>query len=131
MKLGIYIKATLSAAIVAIPFAISGGCIWRNGVAYVQNGNGPFYYFDFLGALAYRVFGFPITYLAMKAMPTIRFEDHRWAIPTLSALVIIQWVIWANLTIWTYRRLTKKNRKEESQQSGAAYVAQSAPSADP
>ena len=109
---------------------MSGGCIWQNGAASVQNGNSSFYYFDFLGALAYWVFGFPITILAMKAMPTLRFEDHWWAIPTLSALVVIQWVIWANLIIWAYRRLTKRIEKK-SQQAGPGYPPQGVGSPDP
>ncbi len=111
MKMGIHTKTTLITAIIAVPFAVSGGCVWRQGVA----SGDVFYYYDFLGSMAYTVLGFPLAPLGMWAMAPLRFDQHWWQIPTLSALVIIQWVIWANVIVWFGRKYFGRTPKTESQ----------------
>ena len=105
MKMGIHSKVSIIVALVAIPFAVSGGCIWRQGVAATQASQTSFYYYDFMGSTAYAVLGFPLADIAMRLMFPLRFENHWWQIPILSALVILQWVLWANLVVWIGRRL--------------------------
>ena len=121
MKIGIHTKVTLIVALLSLPFAISGGCVWRQGVAIVQTRETSFYYADFMGTALYQLFGFPFTGLVMKLIAPLRFEDHVWAIPLLSATVVIQWVLWANLTVWGFRRFKKiRNLKKEGSQHPTA-----------
>lgn len=119
MKMGIHRKVSMIVALVAIPFAISGGCIWRQGVAATQTTQTSFYYYDFMGSAAYELFGFPLTGIAMRAMFPLRFEDHWWQIPILSLLVVFQWVLWANVLAWIGRRL-RDRRQDEGCQPPAA-----------
>lgn len=116
MKMRLHTKVTLIAALVAMPFAISGGCIWRDGVAAVQSSDRSFYYYDYLGTQAYLLFGFPLTLIAMHVLPGFGFDDHWWGIPTLSALVILQWIIWANLAVWIGRKIMRNQETTRTSQ---------------
>ena len=113
MKIGIHSKVTLITVLVALPFAVSGGCIWRDGVAAVQSTETSFYYYDFLGGAAYTFFGFPLTSIALRLISPLAFDQHWWQLPTLSALVILQWIIWANLALWIGRIVIHKQSSKE------------------
>ncbi len=118
MKMGIHSKTTLIIGVIALPFAFSGGWVWREGVAIVQSRNVSFSYADSLGSILYFLFGFPLTGIPMRFLSPISFEDHIWVIPLLSGTVVIQWILWANLAVWTVRfiRNRRKKRKNSSQQ---------------
>jgi uncharacterized membrane protein YbhN (UPF0104 family) len=89
-------KARIIVALVALPFGAFGGWIWRRGVA----SGDVFYYYDFLGSAAYSVFGFPLSSLVLRILFPLRFDQHWWAVPLLTGVVVIQWVLWAQAVFW-------------------------------
>lgn len=116
----LHTKITLINALLAIPFAISGGCIWRDGGAAVQTGDQSYCYYDYLGTQAYLLFGFPFTLISMHIFPCFGFDDHWREIPMLSAWVVFQWIIWANLAVWIGRKATSRRESTRTSQHGVA-----------
>jgi hypothetical protein len=116
MKIRLHTKVTLIVALASLPFAFSGGFVWRDGVAIGQSREPSFYYADVMGTALYAFIGFPFRGILMKILSPLRFEDHIWAIPLLSITVVVQWVLWANLVVWVVRCF--KNRKKDGSQQG-------------
>jgi hypothetical protein len=104
LKISWRARLTITVALLALPFGALGGWIWHEGVV---SGN-VFYYYDELGTFAYLLFGFPLTMSALWLMHPLRFDQHWWAIPMLTGLVILQWILWANLVVWTVQVLKRR-----------------------
>lgn len=104
MKLPLRWKATLVALAVALPFVLAAGSMWSAGAKAQE----PGYYSYFLGGLVY-LLGSPLTlliFLFIRFVRPLAAADNQWAIPVMSGLFMLQWIIWAQLivTVMNVRR---------------------------
>lgn len=104
MKLPLRLKATLVAIVLALPFILMAGSMWSAGAKAQE----PSYYSYFLGGLIY-LLGSPLTlliFLFIRFVRPLADADNQWAIPVMSALFLLQWVIWTQLivTVMNVRR---------------------------
>jgi uncharacterized membrane protein len=97
MKLPLRWKATLVAIVLALPFILMAWSMWSAGAKAQE----PGYYSYFLGGLIY-LLGSPLTlliFLFIRFVRPLADADNQWAIPVMSGLFLLQWVIWAQLIV--------------------------------
>ncbi len=97
MKLPLRWKATLVAIVLALPFVLMAGSMWSAGAKAQE----PGYYSYFLGGLIY-LLGSPLTlliFLFIRFVRPLAAADNQWAIPVMSGLFLLQWIIWAQVIV--------------------------------
>jgi len=92
------------AIVCGLPFVLLAGKMWD-----MAGGPGSYMGFEYaIGDFIYW-FGVPLTGLRViytKCAGPLHRADHWWAIPVMSGLFLLQWVIWAQLivTVMNVRR---------------------------
>jgi hypothetical protein len=98
----IRLKATLGAVILSLPFVVKAA--WYAHAAATLDEPGYWYSY---GAVMIYALGSPLTLLHIvftRYVRPLRYDDNWWAIPVMSSLFILQWVIWAQCIVWLVQR---------------------------
>jgi len=94
--------ATLVAVMISLPFVITAG-YWAYKAGTLDT---PGYYYSFAAGIVY-LLGSPLTLLLFVFIRCVRplsYSDNWWAIPVMSCLFILQWVLWAQCVVWFVKR---------------------------
>jgi biotin transporter BioY len=107
------LKAALVAFVFSLPFVIAAGSFAQKAATSTT----PGYYYSFLSALIY-LLGSPLTLLIFGFIKYVRpldYADNWWAIPAMSGLFILQWIIWAQLLVSVARRFSRREGPQAHQ----------------
>ncbi len=92
-----HLVATLIAALLAVPFILIGANSWNCGGMYE----------DVIGDLVFGMLGAPLTSTTLNYyvhhVGFLTRQDNVWAVPLWGALLICQWIVWANLLVLIVR----------------------------
>jgi hypothetical protein len=92
-------KATKFAVASALPFVLLGSFMWLMAAL----SDNPVARVELYGCAdpMYHYLGLPLTHIIyiFKAEGALETSDNWWALPMVDALLIAQWIIWAQLAV--------------------------------